>query len=60
MARDAATVAQQAGVKQLIIGHFSNRYIDNKPLLDQAQEVFPATTLAREGLVLDLNAINKD
>ena len=56
-ARDAATVAQQAGVKRLIIGHFSNRYIDNEPLLDQAQEVFPATTLAHEGLVLDLNKV---
>ena len=56
-ARDAATVAQQAGVKRLIIGHFSNRYIDNEPLLLQAQEVFPATTLAHEGLVLDLNGV---
>ena len=54
-ARDAATVAQEAGVKRLIIGHFSNRYVDNSILLQQAQEVFPDTILAREGLVLDLN-----
>lgn len=54
-ARDAATVAQEAGVKRLIIGHFSNRYIDNNILLQQAQEIFPNTILAREGLVVDLN-----
>ncbi|MBQ3959023.1 MAG: ribonuclease Z [Muribaculaceae bacterium] len=59
-ARDAATVARDAGVKQLIIGHFSNRYQDNSVLLEQAREVFPSTLLAREGLVLDLNAIDKD
>ena len=57
-AREAATVAREAGVKKLIIGHFSNRYVDNQPLLDQAQEVFPDTVLAREGLVLDLNKIS--
>lgn len=54
-ARDAAMVAQEAGVKRLIIGHFSNRYIDNNILLQQAQEIFPNTILAREGLVVDLN-----
>ena len=54
-ARDAATVARDAGVGQLIIGHFSNRYDDETPLLREAQEVFPATRLAAEGLVVDLN-----
>ena len=56
-AREAATVAREARVKKLIIGHFSNRYVDNQPLLEQAQEVFPDTVLAREGLVIDLNKI---
>ena len=48
-ARDAARVAKEAGVKQLILGHYSSRYSDLSPLLAQAQEVFPATRLAHEG-----------
>ena len=54
---EAATVARNAGVKQLIIGHFSKRYIDETPLLDEARSIFPATRLANEGLVVDLNQL---
>ena len=54
-ALEAATVAREAGVKQLILGHFSKRYLDETPLLDEACAVFPATRLANEGLVVDLN-----
>ena len=50
-----ATVAHEAGVGQLIIGHFSKRYLDETPLLDEARSIFPATRLANEGLVIDLN-----
>lgn len=56
-AREAATVARDAGAKRLVIGHYSKRYIDETPLLQQAQEVFPDTMLAREGLVVDLNKL---
>ena len=52
---EAATVAREAGVRQLIIGHFSKRYLDETLLLDEARIVFPATRLANEGLVIDLN-----
>ena len=54
-ALEAATVARDAGVKQLIIGHFSKRYVDETPLLNEARTLFPATRLANEGLVIDLN-----
>ena len=54
-ALEAATVAHEAGVGQLIIGHFSQRYLDETPLLDEARSIFPATRLANEGLVIDLN-----
>ena len=54
-ALEAATVAREAGVKQLIIGHFSKRYLDESPLLQEARSVFPATRLANEGMVIDLN-----
>ena len=54
-ALEAATVAREAGVKQLIIGHFSKRYLDETILLDEARTIFPDTRLANEGLVIDLN-----
>ena len=56
-ALEAATVAREAGVKQLILGHFSKRYLDETPLLQEAQAVFPSTRLANEGLVIDLNQL---
>ena len=52
---EAATVAREACVKQLILGHFSKRYIDEAPLLDEARSIFPNTRLANEGLTIDLN-----
>lgn len=50
-ARQAATIAKEAEVKQLVIGHFSSRYNsteDEGELLRQAQEIFPNTSLANE------------
>ncbi|MDH2205862.1 hypothetical protein ACTS91_01950 [Empedobacter falsenii] len=38
-------IAKQANVKKLILGHFSNRYHDYKPLLIEAQEEFTNTVL---------------
>ncbi len=51
---DAAEIAKLAGVKKLIIGHFSNQYVDDNILLDDARRVFPSTILANEGLQIDL------
>ena len=48
-AKEAAIIAQKANVGRLIIGHFSTRYLDLKPLLDEAQKEFPNTTLGIEG-----------
>lgn len=48
-AHEAAEVAKAAEARQLIIGHFSTRYKDLTPLLDEARELFPATELAEEG-----------
>src|SRR5205085_4853545 len=47
-ASQAATIAKKANVKRLIIGHFSARYKNLYPLLDEAREVFAETTLAIE------------
>ncbi|MEG0950163.1 MAG: ribonuclease Z [Bacteroidales bacterium] len=49
-ARQAATIAQKAGVKQLMIGHYSARYEDDSVLQKEAKEIFPTTILAKEGL----------
>jgi len=48
-AKDAATIAKEAGIKRLILGHFSARYKDLNPLLEEAHNVFPQTYLAHEG-----------
>jgi len=48
-ARQAATIARDAGVGTLLIGHFSSRYKSADILLEEAQRVFPATCLSSEG-----------
>lgn len=47
-ARQAATVARDAGVGQLILGHYSSRYEDENILLNEAREVFANSHLAAE------------
>jgi len=49
-ASQAADIARQAEVGQLIIGHFSARYHDLTQHLEQARAVFPDTHLAEEGI----------
>ena len=53
-ARQAATIAREAGVKRLVIGHYSARYENTAFLLDEAREVFPETILGNEGMVLSV------
>ncbi len=48
-ALQAATIALQANVKKLIIGHFSSRYDNLNALLEEAKTVFENTDLALEG-----------
>ncbi|NMB36429.1 MAG: ribonuclease Z [Bacteroidales bacterium] len=50
----AATVALEAGVGRMVIGHFSSRYRDPDVILKEAQAIFPATELAREGMKFDI------
>lgn len=50
----AASVALEAGVGKLIIGHFSSRYRDLNIILKEAQAIFPATELAQEGMKFDI------
>ena len=48
-AKQAAMIAKKARVGKLIIGHFSSRYIDLSPLLEEAKAEFPDTLLGEEG-----------
>lgn len=45
----AGTMAKKAEVHQLMIGHYSARYKDLEPLLEEAKSVFENTILAIEG-----------
>lgn len=49
-AAQAAGIAKAAGVKRLLIGHFSARYEDETVLLQEASAIFPDTLLAKETL----------
>ncbi len=51
-ARQAATIAQKAGVKKLLLGHFSARYPSTEKLLLEAKEIFPNTILSDEKTVI--------
>ena len=53
-AAQAARIALGAGVRQLVIGHFSARYEDENILLKEASAVFPNTILAKENLCISL------
>ena len=47
-ARQAAQVAHDAGVRQLLLGHYSSRYEDEQELLNEAKTVFPNSILTSE------------
>ena len=54
-AAQAAQIALDANVKQLVIGHFSARYEDESVLLNEASAIFPQTILAKENLCIDVD-----
>ena len=45
---DAAKVAKMAEAGKLLIGHFSSRYKELEPLLQECREIFPETYIAEE------------
>jgi len=48
-AEQAATIANKANVKQLLLGHFSARYGNTDGFIVEAQPVFTNTLVAVEG-----------
>ena len=53
-ASEAACVARDAHVGQLLLGHYSSRYEDENVLLREAQNIFPNTILTQEMMVIDV------
>lgn len=53
-ARQAATIAKKAEVGKLLLGHYSIRYKELQPLLDEARDVFENAALAIEGETIDI------
>lgn len=54
---EAGKIAALAGVRKLLIGHFSSRYMDLQLLLDETRVEFTNTELAKEGLWFDVDNI---
>lgn len=53
-ARQAGEIALQAGVRQLVLGHYSARYDDLTLFVDEAGSVFRNVILAEEGRTIDV------
>jgi ribonuclease Z len=54
-AREAATVAAEAGVRSLLLMHFSARYSrDASDLGREAREVFERTVVGKDGMEIDI------
>lgn len=52
--RQAAVIALKAKAGKLLLGHYSSRYKDLHPILDQAKEVFENSFLSEEGITYSI------
>jgi ribonuclease Z len=52
--REAATLARQAGVRQLVLTHFSPSVVDPQQFATNASEIFPETIVGHDHLTLSL------
>jgi ribonuclease Z len=52
-AKEAATIAREARVGHLILGHYSTRYGSLQLFKEEAQTIFPHVTLADDGQVFE-------
>lgn len=51
-AAQAASIAKEAEIDRLILGHFSSRYKDLQPFVMEAAAIFPNVILAADGAVI--------
>lgn len=54
-AKQAASIANSANVKHLVLGHFSTRYGSIEMFKEEAQTVFPNIHLADDGKIFEFN-----
>jgi ribonuclease Z len=57
---DAANIALKAHAKKLIVGHFSARYKDVSPIIDEARAIFQNTSPAEDGETHVIELSRKD
>lgn len=57
---EAAQMAKQAKPKQMWLTHFSPSLVDPRPFLPAAQEIFPATSLGKDGKYITLDFENEE
>lgn len=55
--KQAATIAKKAGVKKLLLGHFSSKYDTLEEFEAEAKEIFPNTELALEGVAYKVSGL---
>lgn len=53
-ARQAATIAREAGAQKLVLTHFSQRYPRVKPFLEEALPVFENVVAAEDGMRIEV------
>ena len=53
-AMQAALLAQKAGVKQLLLGHYSSAYKEIEPFREEAATIFPNVIATVEGAAYEL------
>ena len=53
-ARQAAEIAQRAGARRVVLTHFSQRYPDTTPFLEEARAIHSDVVCARDGLVVPM------
>lgn len=58
-AAQAAAVARDSGARALLTGHYSSRYKNDSLFKEEACRIFPNVILNNEGLVVDLEKLNK-
>ena len=49
-----ASLAKEAGVGRLIVGHYSSRFPSVDFYLDELREIFPESYLAKDGDVVEI------
>lgn len=54
-AAEAARIAAMAQVSGLLLGHFSARYRELDPILEEAKSIFPSVQLAIEGSIFTID-----